>query len=122
MMKRFFLVVFIILFGFSCKNENLNNETMVEMNRPLGISIDSQWFGGVDGGEWFLLSKTKYKNRFRIRNFLKNGTKHWDAVFKVNQDHFNTEIPYKFVFISNYTKCTIIQRNRKYIFSFMKDF
>ena len=119
---KYFVLIFIYLnVLFSCKNENNDKESLIEIKRPSNISVYSQWVGGLDGGEWFLLSTVKEK-KFRIRNYFADGNKHWDAVFKLKEHGFNPNIPYKFVSISNYTQCTIVQNKKKYTFIFVDDF
>ena len=116
---RYFIGLFFLLF-FSCGEEKENNTNNYIPKRPINLTYKSQWYGGLDGGLWFTLSKLNNKE-YRVENYFENGKKHWDAIYTIDNQGFDYQKLYTYIHPTDYSKCTIQQKERIFVLVHKKD-
>ncbi|MGC6430094.1 MAG: DUF6695 family protein [Jejuia sp.] len=61
----------------------------------------AQWLSGIAAGAWFELYETEKSMEYRFRRISPYGNIDCDALFTVEDDAFNYDLPYEFVQYSN---------------------
>lgn len=61
----------------------------------------AQWLSGIAAGAWFELYKTEKPLEYRFRRISPYGNIDCDALFTVEDEAFNYDLPYEFVHYSN---------------------
>jgi hypothetical protein len=86
---------------------------------PNTIPKDSQWLGGQGTGSWFSIEN--HNTNYRIRRFSPSGILECDRIF-TSSEAINLEQQYKFTYVSHCKLCTILQNNKKIIFTSIADY
>ena len=81
---------------------------------PHNIPKNSQWLSGIGAGSWFCI--TKESSLFKINRFSKLGVLECSGLFEIDKSGFTLEGQYTFTYLSHCQLCTIIQKNKTYIF------
>ena len=121
-MKLVSCFIFILFrFFFSCNDAiDISSKINYQPTKPLKLLQTAKWYGGPDGGNWFNVSKLNDK-KYRIENYFDDGSKQWDGIFIIDKLGFDLKNSYDIIHESNYTKCTIRQKSKKYVLTFEKD-
>jgi hypothetical protein len=124
--------IFVFVFVFSnCVNKN-NKQKMV--NEKIKEAFHQEEFTdssnvkmyllmGEDGGGWFSISKEDdlKVNEYRIKIYFEDKSLLADLVFETNQKlDLNEE--YKFIPLSHGEICTILQKKKKIILRYVRDY
>lgn len=76
------IIGLLIFFSFHC-----GMESATAPERPRNVSINAQWFGGVDGGKWYWITKVISDRSFKIRIYHDfTGEVVMDTVFILNPE------------------------------------
>ena len=100
-----------------------------EPARPIDLPKNAKWVGSVDTyGSWFTINAVDNKDpkKFRIRCYefglWEKGQASWDGLFEQDSDgNFSLQQSYQ-ISMCNYEECTISQKDKEFIFRFLKAF
>ncbi|MGY8931798.1 MAG: DUF6695 family protein [Flavobacteriales bacterium] len=81
---------------------------------PQNIPNHSQWLAGIGAGSWFCIIKEF--SLFKIKRFSKLGVLECSGLFEIDKSGFSLDEQYTFTYLSHCQLCTIIQKNKTYIF------
>ena len=81
---------------------------------PQNIPINAQWLAGIGAGSLFCMIKES--SLFKISRFSKLGALECSGLFEIDKLGFSLEEEYTFTYLSHCQLCTIIQKNKTYIF------
>jgi len=99
------------------KHYKANLEGTLSPKKPDNIAEHAQWLSGIAAGAWFELYNTEEKNTYRFRRISPYGNIDCDSIFKVNDNSFNYNIPYKFIHYSNCKFFNVKQNDKTFHFS-----
>ena len=90
--------------------------------KPKTIPVHSQWLLGQGAGVWFCIHPTSTNNQYNIKRFAPKGELDCDRVFELedNGSVFDIKEPYQFTHVSHCAKCRIIQKERIFVFNYIK--
>ncbi|RSK41988.1 DUF6695 family protein [Mangrovimonas spongiae] len=80
------------------------------------VNNNAQWLSGIGSGAWFELHESDVEHEYRFRRVSPNGTVDVDAIFIQQEEGFQYNEPYAFLYSSNCLYCHVKQRNTIYRF------
>ena len=84
------------------------------MYKPENIEKEAQLLKGIGASSWFYVCcEEKY---YRIKRYSEEGRLECSGIFSVDDLTFNINQPFTVTYISHCKECTILQKNKKYIF------
>lgn len=83
--------------------------------RPSWATESSQWYGGLDGGNWLNLTRTN-DSLYMLTSYFVDGTVNWTRSFADQTGDFKITDEFEFVFPTHYSACTVVQDGRKHTF------
>ncbi len=85
-------------------------------NLPDNIPESSKYLPGTGASSFFHIEATEEDTLFRIRRFNENGRLDCDQIFRLVTAGFDISSEFEITYVSHCTKCTVLQRNKKFIF------
>ena len=85
-------------------------------------SEHAQWLGGIAAGAWFEIYNLGSKDKYRYRRISPYGNIDCDGLYKVDDEDFNIDLPYKFIHYSNCGFFNIKQGQKTFKFEYLEGF